>query len=272
MNFINDQIIIDLLIKAGEFALEAQSHQRAELKNKHEAVTDVDIRIQDFLIEKFASYIPKENIFSEELKNIDDLVNDRSDFKILIDPLDGTHNYIHGLPQWGIALSILNDRNIPIKAYIYIPILKFLVFSGDESKTKVINVHTGDYNSCVSSTIARVSQSMYLYDNQFYKLGKKSRLLYEKLTDNCFTTRILGSSAFDIAAIARGNIQARFWNDCKSYDIAAAIPILKNCGALLVDENYQLTENIFNKIFIGICNQSNLEDLKRTIGSRSIYD
>lgn len=272
MKSISDKFIIDALLRAGDIALNIQEHQNITLKDRHEAVTNVDIKIQDFLIEKLKDYVLTKNIYSEELKNIDDLADDKSELKVLIDPLDGTHNYIHSLPQWGIALSLLNNLNIPTRSYIYIPMMKYLVYSGEDSRTKVFDIQTNSTQLCSSSSIGKMSQSMYLYDNQFYKLEKKSRVLYEKLTKSCFTTRILGSSAFDITVIARGSIQARFWNNCKSYDIAAAIPILRNSGALLVDENYQITENIFNKIFIGICNQSNLEDLKNTIGLRSIYD
>ena len=78
-------------------------------------------------------------------------------------------------------------------------------------------------------------EALICYDNQFYKLNQRAFRLYEILTKECFTTRILGSAVADIVLIASGKINGRIWNKTNPYDIAGGIPLVKGAGGSVSD-------------------------------------
>jgi len=195
-----------------------------------ELVTEADLYSQSVLIEIAEKYHPDCKIISEELDNYKSIDNT---FSIIMDPLDGTHNYYFGLPMWGVSYSVISNDEV-IESYIGLPMLDcLLVYKNCEIKKYSI---LGN-NKCIevqpAQTSDNISAQMIAYDNQFYKDPANTLPHYQLLIDYVFTTRISGSSVFDIAMIVLGKLNARIWHDVEIYDVIPAFGFLKNSGFVL---------------------------------------
>jgi acyl-CoA synthetase (AMP-forming)/AMP-acid ligase II/fructose-1,6-bisphosphatase/inositol monophosphatase family enzyme len=268
---INGSINIDFLIKAvqraGEVAKKAIENKKYSFlsdfeiekirkKSKNELVVEEDILSQNIIIEEIKKHDVGAAIYSEELENLEELVEDKSEKKYLIDPLDGTHNFCFGLPFWGISVAILNKENIPYAAIIYLPELDILLKCDGLGHPTMVYMN----GTWIQTTTAKkqLEEALICYDNQFYKLGKRAFNIYENLTKACFTTRILGSASADIALIAVGKINARIWNKTNSYDIAGGIPIVNGAGGSVSDFSGN-EASIFSKEII-MCSDKKLNN------------
>ena len=264
-NRMNLDFIVSAVQKAGEkakinFEMEKYrdmdtSHPEVKEKSYKELVIEEDYLCQEILVSGIKDHDPDSNIYSEEMNNLDLLKYDTSEVKYLIDPLDGTHNFFFGLPLWGIAVAVLNYKNIPIAGVIFLPMTDLLL------KCEGIGDPTMARNDATWQPVythhKQIQQALICYDNQFYKIGEKAVNIYETLVEDCFTTRITGSAVCDCAFIACGKINARLWNNTNSYDIAAGIRIVEGAGGNSCDF-FGNAINIFSKEVI-MCSNPELK-------------
>ncbi len=204
-----------------------------EEKSPRELLISEDLLCQKLLVEKIHDHYEKIPVYSEEMDNLGDLANDISEYKFLIDPLDGTHNFYFGLPFWGLAAALLDRDNWPIGGVIFLPCFDLIVKNIGPGTPTLLKVKTAW--EPIETVKRPLNLAMVCYDNQFYKLGRKAIEIYERLTKHTFTTRITGSAACDAALIATGRVNARIWNNAMYYDIAAGIPIVKGAGGMATD-------------------------------------
>ena len=205
----------------------------AREKSLNELVIKEDFICEGIIISKIKEYNPNANVYSEESIDISRLKNDKSEIKYLIDPLDGTHNYFFGLPYWGICVAVLNSENMPIASVIYVPMMEMLLKCEGFKKSSFI-LCNNSWNRIYTKP-RPVNKSLVCYDNQFYKLGDQAIETYNRLSKQCFTTRITGSAVCDAALIATGKINARIWNKANPYDIAAGMMIVKGAEGRVCD-------------------------------------
>lgn len=190
-------------------------------KTAKEFVTNVDVDCQKLSHNLLADTYP---IMSEELRNPD--VTFGGCFWV-IDPLDGTHNFIAGLPLFGVSIALVYDSRIVV-GVIYLPFFDKLYYAVEGQ---------GAFMNGVKIYVSKnkfLEKSMITYDNQFY-LNERAFERYQKLTSKTFTTRILGSAIYDFALIAAGKIDARIWNNTKLFDFAAGVLVVQEAGGRVTD-------------------------------------
>lgn len=202
------------------------------LKAEHELVLGVDILSQKILVDGIRRLFPDYGVYSEEMTNWNEFDADRR-MKFVIDPLDGTHNYHFGIPQWGIAVSLLDGSNRPRAGFIHIPMLGLLLANDGSSSDATVLHYQGKVTPARTSSRTRLDKALVAYDNQFYRLGREAFETYGRLTQSAFTTRITGSAAFDTVMVALGKFDARLWNKVEIYDIAAGFPIIRGAGGVV---------------------------------------
>ena len=192
-------------------------------KSPKDFVSNVDLECQNLAYELLKKEFEYE-ILSEE-KRIQDDIN--TDLFWIIDPVDGTHNYISGLPNFGVSIA-LATKNEFLLGVIYLPYFDEMYYAvknhGAFMNDEKIQVSKND----------DLEKSMITFDNQFY-LDKKSFEVYKKIVDGCFTTRILGSAVYDFCLIASGKVDARVWNNTKIFDFAAGLTIVNEAGGKVTD-------------------------------------
>jgi len=204
------------------------------IHNKQEYVLKTDIYSQNYLINIAQKYHPNFKIISEELNNYHDEDKYEGSNIVVMDPLDGTHNYLYGLPMWGISYTVFSESRIPIESYIGLPMIDILIaFSDDEITLHSISANDPVKKIIINTTAINISKQMISFDNQFYKDPLWMKKNFNLLVDNAFTTRISGSAVFDIAMIVIGQLNARIWHRTEIYDIAPAFAFLKHSGFLV---------------------------------------
>ena len=197
------------------------------LKGPGDFVTASDKKIEKILIGELQKARPSYSILSEEIGKIE---NDQ-DFKWIIDPIDGTSNFFHGVPHFAISIGLEHNKEI-ICGIIYDPI-KDEMFSAEKGNGAYLNNYR-----------IRVSARPKLIDSMIYTGGPrhaaKDRELsleeYKKFSGKTqLPLRKLGSASLDMAYVAAGRCDG-FWQRNLSYlDIAAGIIIVKEAGGLVTD-------------------------------------
>lgn len=187
-------------------------------KSPKEMVSAIDMESQENLMNLLKKDFPAYGVITEE-KQMGELTSENN---WIIDPIDGTHNYIAGLPFSGISVALIK-KDVFYLGVIYFPqedeLFYALLGQGAYANGRPIRV----------SENKDLAKAIINYDNQFY-LSEKSFDYYKILTQKAFTTRIFGVATRDLCFISSGKIDGRIWNSTKICDIAAGLVILKEAG------------------------------------------
>lgn len=192
-------------------------------KSPKEFVTRLDLDSQSIIVDSLQKDFPAHHYYTEESRGPQEIKG----LTWVIDPIDGTHNYIAGLENVGISVALVSEDAFHI-GILHFPMKSLLLYAVDGQ---------GAFCNGEPIQVSRntdLSKSMIAYDNQFH-LSPKTWTNFEKIVDKAFTTRIFGVASWDMALIAMGKIDARVWNSTKLVDVAAGAVILKEAGGLTTD-------------------------------------
>lgn len=189
-------------------------------------VSSTDLRVEQVLKEELLKARPKFGILSEESEEI--IGEDKSQ-RWIIDPIDGTHNLIHGIPHFSISLALEQtqpDGNKEILAgIIYSPMSRETFWA---EKGAGAWLEAGDANK---SGRLRVAKRKDLIESMFAAGSfKRDMKEIELLTPNLQGIRCFGSTALAMAYVAAGRIDGFFLRNAKIWDIAAGLLIAKEAG------------------------------------------
>lgn len=202
-------------------------------KNKNEFVTKIDIESQSIIIEYLGKDFPIYKVLTEETR----FQKEINTLTWVIDPLDGTHNYISGIDNVGVSIALVSQQAFHM-GVIYLPIKDLMLYAIEGQ-----GAYCNDVKITVNNNVD-ITKSMIAYDNQFY-LNRNIFKNFERLINTAFTTRIFGVATYDIALIAMGKIDARIWNCTKLVDIAAGNVIIREAGGKMTDfKNKPLSLNV----------------------------
>lgn len=219
--------VLDFIRKIGEFQLEnfEELHVIETKANINDLVTEIDKeserRITEFIEENF----PEHSILAEEGTEKEK----SSEYKWIIDPLDGTVNYAHGFPIFAISMALQKNGEFLFGA-IFAPKLDEL-FWAEKGKGAYLNqrrIHVSDCDSLDKALLATgfpyVRNGPYdnlQFFNHFYQITRGLRRP--------------GSAAFDLACVAAGRLDG-FWEfNLKPWDVAAAVGIVAEAGGKIID-------------------------------------
>ncbi len=218
----------EVLEKAAKEAASAILAKKESLNIKEkpdkDLVTDCDLASEKVIISLLREAFPGSAFTSEEAG-----YEEGQGWLWAIDPIDGTHNFIFGLPDYAISVAGIREGRFVV-GLIYLPETRDCFFAyrgnGTYRNGKRIGVSTRD----------RLEQAMVAYDNQFqnHPLMLKN---FKPVIDSCFTLRILGSAATDLCHVAQGVLDARILHKPKLVDIAAGLIIVEEAGGCVTDIN-----------------------------------
>ena len=214
---------------------------QVSLKGPGDFVTNCDEKIEKILIDELLKARPNYSILSEEIGEI----NNDDSFKWIIDPIDGTSNFFHGIPHFAISIGLEHNKEI-ICGIIYDPI-----------KDEMFTAEKGN-GSYLNNQRMRVSSRSKLEDCMIFTGGPrreaKNRELalkeYYKFSVKILTPiRKLGSASLDMAYVAAGRCDGFWQRDLNYWDIAAGIILVKEAGGFVTDFNGE-NEYIQNKTIL----------------------
>lgn len=215
----------EVALEVGEFVLSRQnSIQRIEAKSSPiDVVTEVDKEAQVMIIERLKSSFPEDVFWGEESSEA------LSDFSHtwVIDPIDGTSNYVHGLPFYGVAISYFSQGE-PVLGVIYIPAFREL-FWAERGKGAFLN---GERIQ-VSSTNALHEAIFVVGFPHRKRRWEVVEPLYAYLLGECQALRSFGSAALGLAYVACGRCEGYIQIGISFYDVAAGVCIVQEAGGLV---------------------------------------
>lgn len=212
-------IAIEAAWKAGEILKKNFGRQyRVIRKSPKEMVSVVDMQAQKTIMDGLEALFPGYGIITEEKSN--DVDKDGKNW--IIDPLDGTHNYIAGLPFSGVSIGLAEGNDFQMGVILF-PMEDRLYYAVNGQGAYL------NHRRIEVSPSPELSKSIVSFDNQFH-LNEKSFAYYKKLIERAFTTRILGTATNDLCMTAEGKLGGRIWVNTKICDIAAGIVIVTEAG------------------------------------------
>jgi len=192
-------------------------------KSPKEFVSEYDLASEKLIIEKIRQHYPEHGIYSEEAGD----ESTESDFLWVLDPLDGTHNFIYGLPYYGVSIGLL-EKGKPIVGVIYLPETDELVYA-----TKNQGAYINDEKIRVSKRpfdkAAVFFQSSYPYSD------KKPYELIQEVTNHIQSMRIYGVAVESIKYVAKGCADAYVMHHVRPHDVAAGTLIIEEAGGRVSD-------------------------------------
>lgn len=198
-------------------------------KQHNDFATDVDQAVEQAIIEVLLKAYPDHAILAEESGASANMHDDNENVWI-IDPIDGTTNFIHGFPQYCVSIA-LQQRGVITQAVVYDPSRNDLFTatkgSGAYLNDKRLRVTKHDRlaNALISTGFAsRKNQSLDEY-------MQMQRVLLEK----CQGVRTLGAAALDLAYIASGRFDGFCLKGLKPWDIAAGALLITESGGIVGD-------------------------------------
>ena len=190
-------------------------------KGPADFVTNADLKAEKIILDELKKARPNYSIISEE-SGIEE--NKDKNNTWIIDPIDGTINFLHGIPHFAISIA-LKSKNEIISGLIFDPI-KNEMFFAEKSNGAYFNNHR-----------MRVSRKNQINDCLFGTGGKNN-------INSNLPLRKSGCAALDMAYVAAGRYDGYFQDDLNIWDIAAGIILVNESGGVLNKIDISVNKNI----------------------------
>ena len=237
---------LNLMIKACEKASKSVIRDFGEIeklqvskKGPRDFVTKTDKNVEKIIIEELSRSKKNYSFITEE----SGIINNKDKENVwIIDPIDGTTNFLHGIPHFAICVALKSKKEIII-GLIYDPI-KDEMFYAEKDKGAFLN-----------NQRLRVSNKNSLDDCLFSSNHKGVKF-------SNLNMRYSGCAALDLAYVASGRLDGFFQNNINLWDIAAGTLMVREAGGIVNDLSQFSTNNIDIKASSSVINDKMLENLK----------
>ncbi len=194
-------------------------------KGDRSLVTDIDKRCEKSITGLIKKHYPEDGILSEESPHFPS----RSGFSWIIDPLDGTHNFVRNIEVFGTSVALQFKREV-VLGLIYMPWTDELYIA---QKGK------GAYRNGKRITVSKrpLKEATLIYDSSL-RLNKRQMLKsLGELADRVFNVRMFGSTVRSLAYIAEGKADIEIEFNDKVWDFAAGMLLVEEAGGVATDFN-----------------------------------
>lgn len=217
----------EIALGAGKILAEKlQEGVSIEHKGSIDLVTDADKATEEFVVAQLRKAFPQHGILGEEGGR----VGEASEYLWVVDPLDGTTNFAHGLPYFAVSIALVKDGQT-LLGVVHNPMSGEL-FTAEKGGGAFLN----GKRLSVSSTES-VQQGLlatgFPYDIATTKLDNMQP--FERVNKACQGVRSLGAAALDLCQVAAGRLDAFWERSLNPWDIAAGALIVQEAGGTVTD-------------------------------------
>ena len=221
--------VISLTKEVGQFIRKESlvfDQRQVEYKGLHDMVSYVDKTAEIALVKGLRLLLPEAGFVTEEKTAT--IAGEQYDW--IIDPLDGTTNFIHGLPTYAISIALQCDGEL-VLGVVY-EINRDECFSAWKNGGAYLN----DKQISVSKAAA-IENTLLATGFPYYEFGRLDAYLavLKELMQRCHGVRRIGSAAIDLAYVACGRFDGYFEFNLNSYDVAAGIVLVREAGGQVFD-------------------------------------
>lgn len=249
---------IEFAKEAGKLILE-NTTQRNSIKQKlnhADLVTEVDQMSEALLRDRIKTMYPDHWILSEEANGqanpFEIIKQKKSGIGWVIDPIDGTTNFIHRIPHFAVSIGIVQD-GVLIAGVVYNPLTTDLFYAakGEGAFYNETPIQVSNEREIEEAVLATG------YPSKEWKVNSTVVKQIDALTGKCRSIRLLGASSLDLCFVAKGLLSG-FWHDeLNPWDTAAGLLILREAGG---------------KVSTRCGQQFNLEDRSMVASNGFIHD
>ena len=203
-----------------------QTDSSQSYKNPDQIVTKTDLAAEKAIIDTIQAEYPDHSFFSEEAGAI----NNKDEYTWVIDPLDGTTNFVHHIKFFSVSIALVHKNTIQLGVVLN-PITDELFTAQIDKQAKLNNQPIQvNKNQDIKKSVVFIGRN---------SLTKKSdnfgSSIYYRIAEKTRTQRIMGSAAIEACYIACGRLDAQIINNCNFYDSAAGVIIAQQAGATVTD-------------------------------------
>lgn len=203
-----------------------------ELKSSDiDFVTEVDKKVEETLIRGLSERFPTHKFIGEESVASGAKCNLTDDPTWIIDPVDGTMNFVHGFPHSCISVGLTIGKE-PVAGIIYNPMLQQL-FTAKKGQGAFLNnrqIHV--------SSIKELSGALISFEAGTSRDVEKQKVVFEnfqRVISSGHGVRALGSAALNMAMVAMGGADANFEFGIHAWDTAAGAILVREAGGVVID-------------------------------------
>ncbi len=224
------ETIVSIIKEAGEILKEGFGQtKQITYKSEIDLVTKYDVLCEQFLCERFSKIAPEFQIVAEESYKNEALKHKL----IVIDPIDGTTNFVHNIPHVAISVAFLDTTGQDV-GIVYNPILEelFIGIEGEGATWNGEKISVGKTEQLNKSLVATGFPYKIIEDED---IRKDVVSLLDKVLANVRGIRRLGSAALDLCYLSCGKFDLFYEYELKPWDVGAGIIILKESGGVALN-------------------------------------
>ncbi|KAI9725305.1 MAG: hypothetical protein M1828_003320 [Chrysothrix sp. TS-e1954] len=246
--------LIDIAYKAGKMITGANPSLAGTKKNSTDLVTETDKRVEDFVSSSLREKYPDYDFMGEETYKPGDRLTKRPTF--VVDPIDGTCNFLHSYDYVSISLGFTVDR-VPVVGVVFNPFTKKL-YSAVKGQGAFLNHNTrlplkieastsNDPNSRPLEPLKSLSDALVAVEWGADREGPDWEIKIKTFAKLCaskesggsmvHSIRSLGSAAINLCAVAEASLDVYWEAGCYAWDFCAGMAILREAGGMVVDGN-----------------------------------
>ncbi len=201
---------------------------KVEVKAKNDYVSEVDREAELRIIEDLLKAYPGHGIVAEE----SGIIEGQDEYRWIIDPLDGTTNYLHGFPHYAVSIAC-EHRGRMAHGVIYDPYKQelFTASRGDGATLNNRRIRVANLKTTEGALLA--TGFPFKHPDQLDQFVKLFSTFFTSASD----TRRAGSAALDLAYVAAGRLDGYWESGLNSWDLAAGTLIVREAGGLVTDYN-----------------------------------
>ncbi len=221
------ELILNAALEAGKLLMEKfEQGIRVEFKGKYDLVTAADRESEALIVKMIREQFPGHDVLAEEA----DYHNQNSDYRWIIDPLDGTTNYAHGFPWFAVSIALEVDGRLELG----------VVHNPYVGETYLAQRDAGAFlnqKPLKVSTIDTLERSLlatgFAYDHKKCKANNYD--YFTRFQREAQACRRPGVASLDLASVAAGRFDG-FWEmKLKPWDLAAGILLVEEAGGQVSD-------------------------------------
>ena len=206
--------------------IEHFNREEIEVKSKNSLVTEVDKRLEKYFVSELGKLLPESGFIAEEG------TSDKKglEYNWIIDPLDGTTNFIHGIPAFCCSVALMQGREIILGGILEFNSSEY--FEASKNNGAYLNGNRINVSPTKSIEDSLLATGFPYYDFEFIE---EYMALFRSLLRESRGLRRLGSAALDLAYVACGRFDGFFEYSLQSWDVAAGIIIVQEAGGKVSD-------------------------------------
>lgn len=246
--------LLTVMHKAAEKAVPALLRDFGELeslqvseKSPNNFVTAADKRAEKTIFLSLAKDRPDWGFLMEEGGEKKSEANPDSNKRFIIDPIDGTHNFMRGVPEWCISIGAEEDGEIT--AALILDPIRQETFWAEKGKGAYLNhkrMRVSGRKSLEQATIAY----WFVYNNEYCaEPMHKCRTVEDALRRRASTIRMIGSTCLELAWVAAGRMDGYIQGPLSPWDLAAGNLLVTEAGGVMTDWNGR-KDNVVHQPFV----------------------